>query len=103
MECQKCTYAKKGYNKCKECAAQDALALIKELTEENERLKARILAENHSRTQAEEMLANGMDVVKANTVRKMKERLEAACDAPYWCVWLSEIDEIAKEVLEDSK
>jgi DNA repair exonuclease SbcCD ATPase subunit len=39
VECQKCAYVKNGYGKCKECAAQDALSLIKELTEENERLE----------------------------------------------------------------
>ena len=45
---------------------------------ENKRLKERVLAENHLRHQAEEMLANGMSVVKTDTVRKMQERLKEA-------------------------
>jgi hypothetical protein len=28
VECQKCAYVKNGYNRCKERASQDALALI---------------------------------------------------------------------------
>jgi hypothetical protein len=47
----------------------------KELTVENERLKLRVLEENHLRHQAEEMLANGMDTVKADTVGKMHSML----------------------------
>lgn len=60
----------------------DSLALInlqeqriKELTEENERLKLRVLEENHLRKQSEEMLALGMSEVKADTVRKLQSSL----------------------------
>ena len=37
--CQKCAYSKNGYSKCKEEAAKEALALIRELTEENEKYR----------------------------------------------------------------
>ena len=79
---------------------------IKELTEENERVKARILAENHLRTQAEEMLANGMNVIKADTVRKMQERLTmrfgtyTAKDMTPITEVFRLLDQIAKEMLE---
>lgn len=77
-----------------------------ELTEENERLKARVLEENHLRHQAEEMLAQGMTVVKSDTVRKMKERLmqkilENNVGNDSFAYFLKGyIDQIAKEMLE---
>ena len=85
---------------------KQALALIKKLTEENERLKVRVLEENHLRHQAEEMLANGMSVVKADTVRKMQERLTAEFRdrVAYTRSYCHDtIDLIAKEMLEDDK
>lgn len=39
IECQKCAYRKNGYNKCKEGAAQDARALIKKLTAQNDQFR----------------------------------------------------------------
>lgn len=51
----------------------------KELTEENDRLKVRVLEENHLRHQAEELLANGMSEVKADTVRKMHSEIKERC------------------------
>ena len=86
VECQKCAYAKKGYNKCKECAAQDALSLIKELTEEN-----KFLSDNLVRQSAENVMIIGenerfrkqlddrcdlcIEADNARTVRKMTELL----------------------------
>ena len=76
------------------------------LAEENERLKARVFEENHLRHQAEEMLANGMSVVKSDTVREMQERLKAefADDSVHgqseiYCV----IDHITNEILGENK
>ena len=53
---------------------------VEDLRAEKERLKARVLEENHLRHQAEEMLAQGMSVVKADTVRKMQKRLTKEFD-----------------------
>ena len=44
--------------------------------ETNAHLCRQYMSENHLRHQVEEMLANGMDVVKADTVRKMHKRLK---------------------------
>ena len=81
---------------CLDIMPPNILSLIKELVEENERLM-------REKTALECVVATARNQAKNDTVRKMQERLEAACDAPHWCVWLSEIDEIAKEMLEDSK
>lgn len=99
---------------------------IKRLTEENERLNKEVadlqdelkceketnahlcsqyMLENHLRHQVEEMLANGMSVVKANTVRKMQERfnekvakLLISPSLQYQASFF--IDQIAKEMVE---
>jgi hypothetical protein len=102
--CKECPY---NCN-CATCISTlqgDALSLIKELTEENGRLKARVLEENHLRHQAEEMLANGMSVVKADTVSKMHSEIEARCikGGIYPAFVASTIDQIAKEMLEGEK
>lgn len=111
----------------------DALALInsqeqriKELGEENERLSKEVadlkdelkceketnahlssqyMSENHLRHQVEEMLANGMSVVKADTVRKMQERVLQLfpCDKKFTTISRFTIDQIAKEMLEGEK
>ena len=80
---------------------------VEDLRAENERLKARVIDENNLRRMAEEMLANGMSVVKADTVRKMQERLKSLLKTDYINGTrehaLSVIDQIAKELLEDKK
>lgn len=83
----------------------------KKLTEENERLKDRVLKETHLRHQAEEMLANGMSVVRADTARKMRERLEELYTDKLITddmtvsigVIKQNIKDIAKEMLEGEK
>lgn len=86
---------------------EKTLQIVEKLTEENERLKARVLEENHLRHQAEEMLANGMSLVKADTVRKMQEQLKMEIDrfgrkdgfiTKETVCWF--IDKIAKEMEE---
>ena len=156
-KCVHCTYDVFG-NPLSNCRVKkQALALIKELTEENERLSKEVadlqdelkceketnahlcsqyMSENHLRHQVEEMLANGMDAVKADTVRKMQKEVSAIvgdfvemifddnksncivpnCNKPdsIGCgnricidenkaIWFDMIDQIAKEMLEESK
>ena len=82
------------------------------LTEENERLKDRVLVENNLRHQVEEMLANGMGVVKADTAKKTLDAVRSrATRNAYSCMISGDIretytisgkalEEIEKELLE---
>ena len=83
------------YDTCEELTEEN-----ERLRAENERLKARVLEENHLRRQAEEMLANGMNALKADTVRKMKEIIaEHATNGFPRKVRLDDVNKIAKEML----
>lgn len=35
---------------------------------------------------------------KAEAIKEFAERVMQMCDEPHWCVWLSDIDQIAKEM-----
>jgi hypothetical protein len=85
---------------CSNRMAEDALALIKELTEENERLTKTnlIFARN-----VETVAANYYKLGCTDTVRKMQERLnEAFKHYPQRCgdCCKEKVDQIAKEMLE---
>lgn len=105
-KCDECAYHRWLEPTCRGVLVEDALALINELTAENERLKARVLEENHLRHQAEEMLAQGMSVVKADTVRKMQEALEQRIHSKLsyhgWYLKETIMPSIAKEMLDES-
>ena len=79
---------------CLQIACENALALIKELTEDNENL-------NQSCTN----LIQTIKDVQADTVRKMQERIEKKILEinPSLCGLLPFIDQIAKEVLGENK
>ena len=84
---------------------QDELKCEKET---NAHLCSQYMSENHLRHQVEEMLANGMSVVKANTVRKMQERFNEKVAklliSPSIQYQASAfIDQIAKEMVEGSE
>jgi regulator of replication initiation timing len=89
------------------CAANSYKMHNKELTEENERLRARMLEENHLRHQAEEMLVNGMSVVRADTLREFAKRLkDRAVQIPKYngdVINAQWVDRISSEMLEDTK
>lgn len=107
-------------NYCVSEIAKDTLALIDELTEKNERLRAenaRYEAENHShfdkwlkleeatKRHHSELFEEAKIVVKEETVRKMQERLKGKAKAHYfdncnYAVSVENIDQIAKEMLE---
>ena len=75
----------------------DALSLIKELTEENERLTL-------EKTGFEAGVKAGIKVIRADTVRKMQELIaEHATNGYPRKVRLDVVDQIAKEMLEDTK
>lgn len=151
-DCETCSYEGKclengEYMGCVNLLVADALTLIKQLTEENERLNTiwakqcveleercmalgaevadlkdelkceketnahlcgQYMSENHLRHQAEEMLANGMSVVKSDTVREMQTRLAQRIGTytdksfVYVSAWFKLIDQIAKEMTGDA-
>ena len=83
-----------------------ALALIKELTEENERLRSCVVSEEQVKTIAETTIKLGIDTIKADTVRKMQERLKEQFRDKfgYRSDYIHElIDIIAKEMLEGAE
>lgn len=101
-ECDKCPIFKEA-DYCIDILAPNIIALIKELTEENERLAERVLAENHLRNQVEYMLKT----VKSDTVREFAERLKKCFDneIEHLAIYtegqvLFAIDQIAKEMVE---
>ena len=78
----------------------DAEQKIKELTEENEKLIADCV--KGAVALIKEMLRSR--AIKADTVRKMQERLKAKAYTNNYCqdvVLLSNIDQIAKELTDD--
>lgn len=82
----------------------DALSLIKELTEENERLKAE--CENQStlwKRNFESIYETAKETLKADTVRKMHEKVKAKILEinGNLCGLLPFIDQIAKEMEEN--
>ena len=80
-----------------------ALELIKQLTEENERLQSCVMSEEQVKTIAETTIKLGIDTIKADTVRKMQERLKARKFTHKnfgELVYVEDMDQIAKEMLE---
>ena len=107
--CEECPIdrAKKDDCMCGQFLAQNALALIKELTEENERLHASCTELTQCYTKVETLYkieCKRVDTVKADTVRKMQEGLKAnkICrdGLSFKVVDFDTIDQIAKEMLE---
>ena len=119
VECQKCAYVKNGYNRCKERASQDALSLINELTEENERLRER--ADRHLENLKAVLDERSESNIEADTVRKMQERFSILLKKEYeentpegasfyfkngalmmWSIADRVFAQIAKEMLEEN-
>ena len=103
--CQNLVIAKElhtaGYRKSTE-VARDALYLINELTEENERLKKRLKATNYMITPDGriEMIPT-VESIRADTVRKMQTEIEARCikGGIYPAFVRSTIEQIAEEMI----
>ena len=75
-----------------------SLDLINRLKAENERLD-KLVVEKHKEINR---LDDYMQYVKAEAIKEFAERLISKCDAPHWCVWMSEIDDLAKEMVGDT-
>ena len=97
--CPECPYTDL-YPNCAEYLGKDALSLIKELAEENERLE-NVLVEQSAENV---MLCGELKHVKADTVRKMQKRIktEKFHHKNFGdLVYIDAIDQIAKEILSE--
>ena len=112
-ECRKCPllYTACESGACYKQAKIDALSLINELTEENERLRDlcdEVAMYNEGFEKDNALLRQDLKTVKADTVRKMQEMLKPIfVDKSYTlytgaCVHHT-IDQITKEMLEDTE
>ena len=105
--CRNCPY----YNEapCILILQRDALALIKELTEENERLKLDVAVCGAELSRYTENIVQMAKQDRADTVRKMQERLDKHfCHDPAslgveQSLIMDVIEQIAKEMLEGEK
>ena len=101
--CYKCSHrdVRIGIS-CRDALSRDALSLINELTEVNERLRAEV--ENQSilwKQHFESIYETAKETLKADTVRKMVEKItEHATNGYPRKVRLDVIDQIAKEMEE---
>ena len=124
-ECDGCTYNEQ--TSCKEYLLNDAISLIKELTEENEKLRADIAKEftcvfgqPHKVTDCP--IDDEIAKAKADTVRKMAEKFSSLLEKEYkentpegadhyfkngalmmWSIADRVFDQIAKELLEENQ
>ena len=92
--CDECSYHRWLEPTCRGVLCEDALSLIKKLTEDNERL-------SQSLANTKSILAN----CKADTVRKMQERLKDkmdmhTLDERFARIFKADVDQIAKEMME---
>ena len=107
-------YTVNGFNhNCKEDMCADALFLIKELTEEIRDIEAEYdRAYEQAEADIHGNMADGgtschwcMDKTKADTVKRMQERLKRECliDSGYEVLQKGTIDHIAEELLEGKR
>lgn len=112
--CTECVYFYRAVDGiCAPYLMADALALInsqeqriRELIEENERLRSCVMSEEQVKTIAETTIKLGIDTIKADTVRKMQERLKEQFRDKfgYRSDYIHElIDIIAKEMVEGAE
>ena len=95
-------------DKCKRELMKHALALIRELTEEKERLNERLDREAKCQYDLATKIVDLRDdvkYIKADTVRKMQERFSQIFGGSYSTdvILRSIFDKIAKELLEDQE
>lgn len=59
----------------------------------------RLQAENEGLISAQETLHKHIEKAKAEARKEFAERLHSKCDAPHWCVWMSDISELLEEMV----
>ena len=108
--CNKCPYddnPRLSFEGCLSSKMKDALSLIKELTEENERLRAENAEQDAAIIKALKRMGEIRRETKADTVRKMQERLRdrhlTATNPNVICLYETELDQVAKEILESAE
>ena len=115
-DCKNCSYSGERnedgvYEGCVNCLVADALELIKELTEKNERLRNwcenKIVLDNDElkevKTACLERIKLDVKRIKTDTVREFAEKLKKGFrkyDRANWAV-RAIIDQIVKEMLEE--
>lgn len=104
-DCVGCPYLiRRGNGAILPCTIDaDALALIKQLTEENERLKQTITQLGKNNDEIARVYPLAIKEAKANTVREMQERIKTRCikSGIYPAIVARAIDQVAKEMLEE--
>lgn len=58
-----------------------------------------VVTEERCREIANEMIPQMVHLSKIEAYKEVWETLRSKCDAPHWCVWLSEIDDFFEEIL----
>ena len=105
--CDECPVYKltdRGYRSCRHVILEEAVALIKELTEENERLRGFNSAKCEDCAGCTSWKCDCANI-EADTVRKMHSEIKERCikGGIYPAFVASTIDQIAKEMLEGTK
>ena len=103
--CDGCPYRNSVALGCTSKMMRAALALIKELTEENERLHASCTELTQCCTKFETLYkieCKRVDTVKADAVRKMQEKILAKSEYGTINISPGQLDQIAKEMLEEN-
>lgn len=109
--CEKCPYAKAENGVyCANRLLRDALALIRELTEENDQLRLDVEVCGAELSRYTENVAKMVEETKADTIRKMldmlskKRRLLTSHDDDMvLAVDIEDIEQIAQELLGDAR
>lgn len=95
-------------DECKDKLIANSLALLRDQFVDLDKKDAEIerwKAEYDSFEEINEMwveennrLKEAIKIARAEAITEFAERLIKNCDAPHWCVWMSEIDDMAKEM-----
>lgn len=119
--CDKCPYydedADDYEEACKYFLIEDVFSLVQRQKAEIERLQAvhadmteslRLAAEANKDMSVELDAMRGAansykmhyEKAKSEAIKEFADRLIKKCDAPHWCVWMSEIEDLKEEMTE---
>ena len=92
--CKQCPCYVEDINGCKEIPTDQILALINRQKTEIENLREIVFLDRSEAIEAERRK------IKAEAIKEFAERLIDKCTDPHWCVWMSEIEDLVKEMTE---
>jgi hypothetical protein len=101
-----CENASEGIAKVALAVVNRQKAKIEALQMDNEQLQSDIVNANMNLEHIQyeyELLKQEKSVVIAEAIKEFADRLIKKCDAPHWCVWMSEIEDLVKEMTEEQK